>query len=623
MKKYNFSNLPSDLVLGTKELLNLLEITESENGIPVFAKRSDSLYIKNVGNAIEIGFNKKCEYFRMLSMLAGDPDLPYHETPRHNSLCYMADQSRNGVYNEKTACLVIKYLASLGYDSMMLYTEDTYEIEGEPYFGYMRGRWSKQRIKDFVAYAENFGIEIIPCIQTLAHLDRMLQWTCYKPLQDCEDIMIVGDKKVHALINKMFETVKECFKSGKINLGLDEAYLLGAGKYLDNNGYRTRYDIMMQHLNDMSNIAKKFSLKPIMWSDMFFSISFGGTYYVKNGEIPQSVIDAVPDNMSLAFWQYCSSDKEMLDHMLTLHKKFGRKVIFAGGLQRWARFTGANEFSKTVETVHIDKCFEHGIYDFIATCWGNDGCEAPDFSMIPTITLYAEKCYKGSVSDKWLESRIENIFKIKETPFKYMSDMDYLPGFEKLDGGRTSYSKMLLYADVLTPMFYKHIDKDLCIPYYKDLADKFSPFLLNKNFGYLFDAMQKLAIVCSYKADLITNIRDSYNAGDKDDLRKLALETVPETIKAVDDLLKALTTQWNKVYRSFGIEVHQIRLGGLKERLRGAADIIMEYLDGKSQNIAELEEKPLYFDCRPEDSSEPLNVYRNKNWKNIVTVNII
>ena len=55
-------------------------------------------------------------------------------------------------------------------------------------------------------FADNFGIEIIPCIQTLAHLERMLRWNCYKPLLDCDNIILVGDDKVMALIDKMFAT---------------------------------------------------------------------------------------------------------------------------------------------------------------------------------------------------------------------------------------------------------------------------------------------------------------------------------------------------------------------------------------------------------------------------------
>ena len=46
------------------------------------------------------------------------------------------------------------------------YTEDTYEVEGQPYFGAYRGKYTKDEIKELDAYASMFGVELVPCIQT-------------------------------------------------------------------------------------------------------------------------------------------------------------------------------------------------------------------------------------------------------------------------------------------------------------------------------------------------------------------------------------------------------------------------------------------------------------------------
>jgi len=41
----------------------------------------------------------------------------------------------------------------MSYDSLMLYTEDTFELPGYPYFGHMRGRFSKEELKEIDDYA--------------------------------------------------------------------------------------------------------------------------------------------------------------------------------------------------------------------------------------------------------------------------------------------------------------------------------------------------------------------------------------------------------------------------------------------------------------------------------------
>lgn len=83
------------------------------------------------------------------------------------TLGYMPDCSRNAVLNVEGAKLLIR-LSCHGFNALMLYTEDTYEIEGYPYFGYMRGRFTKAELKELDAYALSLGVELIPCIQVLA-----------------------------------------------------------------------------------------------------------------------------------------------------------------------------------------------------------------------------------------------------------------------------------------------------------------------------------------------------------------------------------------------------------------------------------------------------------------------
>ena len=58
------------------------------------------------------------------------------------SLGIMLDCSRNAVMTPKKVKEFASLIAGMGYNMLLLYTEDTYEIEGEPFFGYMRGRYT-------------------------------------------------------------------------------------------------------------------------------------------------------------------------------------------------------------------------------------------------------------------------------------------------------------------------------------------------------------------------------------------------------------------------------------------------------------------------------------------------
>ena len=63
----------------------------------------------------------------------------------------MLDCSRNAVMKPSAVKRFIDCLEKMGYNTLELYAEDTYRVEGEPYFGYLRGGYTAAEIKDIDA----------------------------------------------------------------------------------------------------------------------------------------------------------------------------------------------------------------------------------------------------------------------------------------------------------------------------------------------------------------------------------------------------------------------------------------------------------------------------------------
>ena len=61
----------------------------------------------------------------------------------------------------ETVKFMLRKCALMGMNAYMLYTEDTYEIEGRKYFGHLLGRYSKEELKELDSYAQRLGIELI------------------------------------------------------------------------------------------------------------------------------------------------------------------------------------------------------------------------------------------------------------------------------------------------------------------------------------------------------------------------------------------------------------------------------------------------------------------------------
>ena len=180
----------------------------------------------------------------------------------------MLDCSRNAVMTVESVKRWIDLTAKLGCNTLHLYMEDTYEVDGQPYFGHLRGRYSKAELKQIDAYAAAHGMQVIPCIQTLAHVNALFHWPVYREIHDAADILLTGDERTYALVDGMFRTLRECLRTNIVNIGMDEADLLGLGKYLTLHGYRDRFSILMEHLRRVSEMAKKYGVPLVVRSSL-------------------------------------------------------------------------------------------------------------------------------------------------------------------------------------------------------------------------------------------------------------------------------------------------------------------------------------------------------------------
>jgi hypothetical protein len=619
--KIRLSGLDERLARGAGEVAPGLGLEICKRGgTKVSVVRGDKLSVEHEGKNIVITYKREHQFFRMLSylpkVLEGGQDIS--EEPNFSMLCYMGDMSRNAVYNIPTAKRMLRYLALMGYDSLMLYTEDTFELPGYPYFGHMRGRFSKAELKEIDNYAYNLGIEVIPCVQTLAHLTTALRWPGFG-FQDTPDILLVGDERTYEFIDAILKVCAECFRSRRINIGMDEAHMLGRGKYLTQNGYRPSPDIMLEHLDRVVRLCGKNGFYPMIWSDMFFRMAFGGVYRVREGEIPQEIIDKVPQNLTLVYWDYYSLDSGIFSHMLDCHLKFHNPVVFAGGAWKWYGFAPHNRFSVESTRMQLNICAEKKIDNIIVTSWGDNGGEASQFSALASMIYFAERGYAQSdVSDAKLEERCAACFGIGYEALLTLDAPNELPGVSVAIGRPVNPCRYLLFNDPLEGLLDAHMDPDTAPGGFAKSAERLFRYKDNPDFGYIYDTLGKLCVLLSDKCDISIIARNAYKKGDKASIAAIANEKIPKIIRELDDFISVFRKQWYAENKTFGFSVQELRLGGLKARLESTALRFTEYVSGNIDTIEELEQPLLSFDGRPVgDGSFPY--ISNMVWRNYVT----
>ena len=268
--KINVNSLNEGLKEGLLLLKEELAFEVAEDGLKITAQKRNRPGYKKSKEEIVVFYDEKAAFFRELGLALRNAsvEVAINEKRIFDVLSIMVDQSRTAVMNVNAVKQLLRELAILGYNEFQLYTEDTYEVEDEPYFGYLRGRYSKEELKEIDAYAIKLGIELVPCIQTLAHLRSIYRWsTYYSGAFDCADVLLINSPRTKILIENMFKSIAQTFTSRKINVGMDEPFMLGRGKYMDKYGYRDRHELYEEHLEFVRSLALKYGFKMQIWGD--------------------------------------------------------------------------------------------------------------------------------------------------------------------------------------------------------------------------------------------------------------------------------------------------------------------------------------------------------------------
>ena len=507
----------------------------------------------------------------------------------------MLDCSRNAVMNVPSLKRFIDNLAKMGYNMLQLYTEETYEIEGEPYFGYLRGRYTVAEMQELDAYAKERGIEMIPCIQTLAHLGCMTRWGgVYGGITDTGDILLADDERTYALIDKMFATMRSAYSTKRIHIGMDEAHMVGLGRYLDQHGFQNRTDILLKHLARGCELAKKYDFKPMMWSDMFFRLSAKGGYFGTGAKFPKEVIDAVPEELSLVYWDYYSHDPARYENNITSHQQFNNEIVFAGGIWTWRGFAPRNSFSLKAAEAAVTACNNKGVKNVFFTMWGDDGGECSYFTVLAPL-FYAAEVSRGNTDKESIKARFEELFGEK---WDHAMDLELANSVASREDARNC-GKYMFYSDPFMGLTDSAVHEGDAAFYAESAkvlhshASEGTPLADN----YYMQAC--LCDVLAVKCDLGVRTLKAYQAGDKAGLAALISE-YSKVSELVEKFYQAYKTIWMRDNKPFGFEIQEIRLGGLQMRLRSCRERLQDYIDGKIDVIEELAVEHLPFNGRPD-----------------------
>lgn len=521
------------------------------------------------------------------SLLAGlVSDKPHVEQDGMKQLGIMLDVSRGSVVTPAHFKRWLERLALLGFNVAMLYTEDVYQLPDEPCFGYARGAYTADELREIDNYAHALGIEMVPCIQTLGHLEQVLKWWPYADVKDTDAVLLVDEERTYELIGKMLDLWADVFRSRRIHGCMDEAYSLGRGKFRDRFGHQPGIDVFLRHLHRVEKMCEVRGLSLMIWSDMLFQLnSKADKQYDLADDIPGEVAHSIPDSVNLVYWDYYKDDKNVYKQVIERHRSLGFEPMVASAVTTPYRFWyDRHEMLRTAMPC-VDACRETGVESLIFTMWGDDGAYCDFDSALAGLAELAEQIHRPDSSKEELAMRFSAVCGGDFEAHCMAAELHHLPGIN---------TPGVLWDDPLLGIYLR--SRRLCgeetlvnvTNHFQNVATHLADYQDCGQCGDISHA-QLLAAVLADKAKLADDLFIAYR--DKD---QKALDGITQRIEPLCVLLDALAQSFRTIWlarnKPFGLEVIQIRLAGLVARYHELELRLDELVDGTIAVIPELDE---------------------------------
>lgn len=566
----------------------------------------------NVCNGVaNLTYERDCDFVRGFTLALEHID-------ENKEISLKCDIERMGVMiNAATHSYTVDYLkkfirncAMMGYNFLEVYTECNYEVPGEPFFGYKRGRYSQAELKEIVAYGKKFHIELVPCIQTLGHMKDLFKWGAYSSILDTEKSMLVNHEPTYKLIDNMLKSLAECFDTDRINLGMDEAYWMCS---IRNSWIKGDYNVdvgmeFINHLKRVVEIAEKYGFKsPAIWADLLIGYYFKG--YI---DPPKDVYTGFPErikkefpHIQLNYWHYNLKDIEEFDRLIGIARELSPNVTFASEAFNLYSFCPENCLSEQLAKTAHDGCVKNNINEFLVTIWTH---YSNSDNVLAGLYNFVEQC--GSCSGYDFEQHFKFLYGYTYTEFKELDQPNFIDGnVPNGEGQMVNPSYYILAEDLMLGIASRHIPKDTKEKY-EQLAKKLGELAKrDSEYAFLFKFEQELCEYLAIKCNLSNELKEAYDNRDMKALKKFA-KFIPTLIKETEKFYDVLYDFWHGHAKPWGFERYGDYIGSQIMRFKSAKKLIEDFVKGKIEKIELLDEERLPLNKKKD--GKYVNIY---NWK--------
>jgi hexosaminidase len=253
----------------------------------------------------------------------------------------------------------IRNLAAYKINFFSPYFEHTLAYDSNPLIAPPGGAMTHADVKELVAYAANYHVDIIPEQEAFGHLHHALKYEIYSPLAETPHghVLAPGQPGSLPLIRQMFAEINSLFPSRFVHLGADETFELGRGQTGDRVKTVGIGAVYIDFLKQIEDALRPSGKKFLFWGDVALS--------------SPELVNTIPKDLIAVPWTYGADTSYV--RFIKPFRDVGMETWVAPGVSSWNRVypNNANALVNIQRFVRDGQAL--GATGMINTSWDDDG----------------------------------------------------------------------------------------------------------------------------------------------------------------------------------------------------------------------------------------------------------
>jgi hypothetical protein len=240
-----------------------------------------------------------------------------------------------------------------------LYMEHIFAFASHPLIAPEGGAVTPAEIRELVAYARKYHVELVPQQQTFGHLHKALRLEQYNDLAEVPygDVLSPQQEGTYQLVADWYKEIDELFPGRFFHIGADETFELGRGQSAEAVKARGIGPVYFDHLKRVRELLLPYKRRLMFWGDIALN--------------HPDLLPSVPRDMIAMNWDY--SARPSFEARIGLFKKAGLEQFVCPGVQSWNQIFPNDDAAAVNIPNFVRDGQRAGVLGVMNTEWDDDG----------------------------------------------------------------------------------------------------------------------------------------------------------------------------------------------------------------------------------------------------------